>query len=716
MLPADFFKKDNITMRRHISKRVDLYKESKGRKKNNSVYRLLVLQVILAAALIISLPCSAAEEERTQAEWTVMIYLCGSNLESDHGMASYNLREISEIGDVMTYEEVLNMTYGTSLPESSVSDKVNILLETGGCKEWKTGENLGFNLSSEVLQRWQYVYGDNKGKAGDSFLLMEEKDLANMSSPETLADFIQWSVRTCPAKKYALVLWDHGGGSVSGILVDELFDNDIMYLNELEEAMKLGGTHFETVILDACMMANLETAEALSAHASYMVASEEEVSGYGSAMREWLKELYLNPGCGGRDLGIIFCNTTQRKYAELGDRQASDMFTYSVIDLSQIDNLSACFDEIYTFVGDAYTNYPSLMWFMHKLIRNSETFGHGKAIMLDLGSLLYNENASSFFPLELRGKIFEALNNCLVYCVRGNGRTGVTGLSFCYAVNMEPEDIEIYSHNCKSPHYLAFLDAVTDWDAQESLYERVQRLPDIENNEVYDFDVEIKEIDGFPVAAVSLDQMDRVGDVVLYEFYYLDENYDAYIRLGRDECDLDYLEDTQQFIYITNAPNLWPSIEGEICSIEFVNATTERVVYNIPFQMGVDFNNFRCGYIRPSRGEELTGGSYELYGIWDGFDDDSGMPNRNILFMSSYVGREFQLLFPILSEIDDKVRYIPGEIHTMHRNFDVEESVITVGNYAICYIMQDIIGRELPQEMHYIYWDGENFQYRGTAG
>ena len=685
-------------------------------KRTASIYRFFFLAAILVSALLVSLPSSAAEKGNTEAEWTVMIYLCGSDLESVHGMASYNLKEISEIGDAFTYEEVMNMVYGTDLPVSDMDDKVNVLLETGGCTEWKTKQELGFEISSKVLQRWQYIYGDNNGNAGDSFLLLEEKDLANMADPETLADFIKWSVNICPAKKYALVLWDHGGGSSSGIFLDELFDDDIMYLNELEKAMEMGGTHFETVILDACLMANLETAQALSDHASYMVASEEVTSGYGSAMREWLRELYLNPECGGRDLGIIFCNTTERKYTELWNDQASDMLTYSVIDLSGIDELSACFDEIYTYVGDAYTNYPSLMWFMHKLIRNSEVFGFGKATMLDIGSFLNNENSSSFFPLEVRARMIEALNKCLVYIVRGKGRTGATGLTFCYAVNMKPENIEIYSHNCKSPHYLAFLDAVTEWEAPESLYENVSRLPDVKNNEAYDFDVEIIERNGFPVAAVHLDQIDRVGDVVLYELYYLNDEFNTYIRLGRDECDLDYLPDTQQFIYITDAPNLWPSIEGEICSIEFVNATTERVVYNIPFQMGVDFNNFRCGYIRPSRGEELTGGSYELYGIWDGFDDDSGMPNRNILFMSSYVGREFQLLFPILSEIDDKVRYIPGEIHTMHRNFDVEESVIPVGNYAICYIMQDIIGRELPQEMHYIYWDGENFQYRGTAG
>ena len=124
-----------------------------------------------------------------------------------------------------------------------------------------------------------------------------------MADPETLKDFIRWSAATCPAKKYALVLWDHGSGALGGIIIDELFHDDIMYLYELKEALDGSGVQLEALVIDACLMANLETAWAVKDAAKWMVASEEIVPGRGTAVRDWLRELYTHPDCDGKQLG-----------------------------------------------------------------------------------------------------------------------------------------------------------------------------------------------------------------------------------------------------------------------------------------------------------------------------------------------------------------------------------------------------------------------------
>ena len=108
--------------------------------------------------------------------------------------------------------------------------------------------------------------------------------LSSMADPETLQDFVAWGAVKYPAKKYGLVLWDHGGGSKTGIFIDELFENDTMYLYELGEALRGGGVMFETVLFDACLMANVETAYIIKDYARYMVASEEVVVGQGTAI------------------------------------------------------------------------------------------------------------------------------------------------------------------------------------------------------------------------------------------------------------------------------------------------------------------------------------------------------------------------------------------------------------------------------------------------
>ena len=82
-------------------------------------------------------------------------------------------------------------------------------------------------------------------------------------------------------------------------------------------------------------------------------------------------------------------------------------------------------------------------------------------------------------------------------CLLGHGSTGKTSLaesilnltgmtdrlgkvvegnSVC---DFDAEEMETYSHNCMSPHYLAFLDAISSWTAPEWVFDTVERLPEI---------------------------------------------------------------------------------------------------------------------------------------------------------------------------------------------------------------------------------------------
>ena len=100
-----------------------------------------------------------------------------------------------------------------------------MVIETGGAREWHAEESLGLDISSERLQRWRY---DANGYA-----LVEELPLDNMASGGTLTDFIVWGSENYPAEKYMLVLWDHGGGSLTGLVSDALHNNAIMPLNQM---------------------------------------------------------------------------------------------------------------------------------------------------------------------------------------------------------------------------------------------------------------------------------------------------------------------------------------------------------------------------------------------------------------------------------------------------------------------------------------------------
>jgi len=184
--------------------------------------------------------------------WTIMVYLCGTDLESECYAAS------------MDIEEALNGRY---------SDDVRIVYQTGGTAEW----NEYYGISNSVSQR----YVTNNGELE----LVDEFELCNMGDPNTLADFVSWGVENYPAKRMGLVFWNHGGGSISGVCFDEMNDSDSLSLREIDSALNSVygqmSDKFEFIGFDACLMSTLETANIIAPYARYMFASEETEPGGG---------------------------------------------------------------------------------------------------------------------------------------------------------------------------------------------------------------------------------------------------------------------------------------------------------------------------------------------------------------------------------------------------------------------------------------------------
>ena len=82
-----------------------------------------------------------------------------------------------------------------------------------------------------------------------------------MTDPAALSGFISWCANRYPANRNILVMWDHGGGSVSGFGSDETKkDSGSMTLSSIAKALKNGGVKFDFVGFDACLMASVETA------------------------------------------------------------------------------------------------------------------------------------------------------------------------------------------------------------------------------------------------------------------------------------------------------------------------------------------------------------------------------------------------------------------------------------------------------------------------
>jgi len=651
-----------------------------------------------------------AEENASKAKWTIMIYLCGSDLESGNAMATYNLQEISE----------------SVLPEGLAEhNAVNVLIETGGSKKWHAQESLGLDIAVDRLQRYSYNPSWKTEEGGQPFTLKEEPELRSMGEAGTLSDFILWCSREYPAEKYGLVLWDHGGGSRTGLFLDELFSNDILFLNELEQAMDEADVWMEAVAIDACMMGNLETAQALQHHASYMIGSEELVPGYGSAFKEWLTELYYNPDCTGEQFGRMFCDMTQRKYATMGDDQASSLLTFSVIDLSKLDPLSEYFDQFFRRFGEAYENDPELFVHLTGLLLTAEQYGLKNERMMDLGSVILNNDVSDTSLLELRNGMLRALQDVVIYMVRGGGRTRSNGLSFCCATAYTNEEKEAYASNCKSLPYLACLDAFSSWDAPEWVYEKEKKFQELDLDSVYNMRFKpVLEENGLPAVKVSEEDRDMYALAPYYELFQKDEATGLLKKLGKDICTSEVRdsEDGPETYFLTDNLSSWPAIEGELIDKEIRYARGEdTLLYDIPVQLGEKPSNLRMGCefteTTVEQSDDSSGnlqqtakeGLYYVYGLWDGYDEDTGMPGRNVQSLARIAGQEYQLIYPLYNEDFEKTENAFGEAKTMYRSMDIEEIPLPPGTYYIVYTLTDIFGRESPLPGVELTWDGTQF-------
>lgn len=110
----------------------------------------------------------------------------------------------------------------------------------------------------------------------------------------TLEEALQWACVDYPSDHIAVVLWNHGSGPLNrsaeikpkGVCYDfdtenYLTDRDCLKAFSWAKDNLRGGQKFDIIAFDACLLASIEMAYALSPCANYMVASEDTIPGDG---------------------------------------------------------------------------------------------------------------------------------------------------------------------------------------------------------------------------------------------------------------------------------------------------------------------------------------------------------------------------------------------------------------------------------------------------
>lgn len=248
------------------------------------------------------------EPEPELAEWTFMVFMNGDN----------NLYEYA----ASDFKEMQKMTNGEDI-------NVIVLYDDYG----RNNTNL-YRMKpggKELLDSGSAIFSGKEADMGDY---------------RTLRKFGVWSVENYPAKRYALIMWNHGGGWKNGETASPLFkdfSNDEYgtyegiylstgdYAKALSPIVEAAGQKLDLIGFDACLMAMYEVASASAPYGNVLVASEETEPANGWSYDYFLPILSRNPSMEAADFA--------RHIVDGYHEKSADNATLSVTDLTSMDAL-----------------------------------------------------------------------------------------------------------------------------------------------------------------------------------------------------------------------------------------------------------------------------------------------------------------------------------------------------------------------------------------
>ena len=196
-------------------------------------------------------------EPLKEKDWTVCIYMCGTDLETNGSCATADILEM----------------LAADIPED-----VNILLMTGGTKQWNPVEADKAAVENNIIKKGAYVTPDSEHT--QVYLIDDDRmnlvytyeENLDMGDVCTLESFLELALYYAPAEHLMVSLWNHGGGPLSGIEVDENTENIISvpeYAAFAEALFKARGDKTDILGFDACLIGNLEIALNVAPYADY---------------------------------------------------------------------------------------------------------------------------------------------------------------------------------------------------------------------------------------------------------------------------------------------------------------------------------------------------------------------------------------------------------------------------------------------------------------
>lgn len=601
---------------------------------------------------------AGVSEVDTDTEWVVYWYLCGSDLESNYAAATNDLAELLSV----------------ELPEN-----VKVVIQTGGTSFWQNDL-----INADTLGRYLY---DHNG-----FQLIEELPSANMGDVQTLRDFLLFGRENYPAKRTAVVLWNHGGGSVSGASFDELYGMDSLSLAEMYEAFTdVFGSNpqdqpVDIIGFDTCLMATIDTAYTFSDIAKYLVASQETEPGNGWLYSGWIGALKETPDMEPVELAKVICDSFMQGCMEAG---TEDNITLSVTDLSRVSDLMAAYDDFGREALVSAIENPAFFARFSKIANSVENYGgntreQGYTNMADLGSIALK--SGELLPETYRA-VVDALSECVVYKVNGKYRPESAGLSCYYSYNGDVDDFISYMSIGPSESFkYLYAYGLTGELPQEGMdyisglnYSSLPQLHTLDSVNWDNMPVTV-DANGNVTLTLGIKAIDILSSLT-FELYYVDPEEDIMLCLGTDN---DIIADWENGIFKDNFRGVWGSLDGALCYMEIAYEGDTYNLYSIPILLNGEDYNLLVVY-------DFETGEYGIEGARKPLDE-SGAADKNLRYLVE--GDEIQTVHfaNVISSDSDELLAVP--IDTLKATADTAfaETELGDGIFIMIFVMKDSQG------------------------
>jgi len=633
-------------------------------RKCAAVCMAAVLSLVTVGCLDWEEDIPLEEQGNASDTYTLMLYMCASDLESECGFATEDLNEIM---------------YGYT------AGNLNVIVQTGGTAEWQNTV-----VADDRCQRYR-VTEDGLELVDDSL------GMQNMADSATLTDFIQYCSSNYAADHYGLVLWDHGGGVVGGYGYDENFGGDSMSLTEMSRALGDASVHLDMLGFDACLMANFETCLMAAPYADYLIASEEPEPGCGWYYTDWIGKLSENCGIPPKRYGRQIIDDY---ITESGWDSPSMYSTLGMFDLQQVTQ--KLLPALSQFSDDAVQQLSA-----GEYRRISQSRSNTRAVYqseLDHIDLLdYAQHSQS----ETADQLEQAVSDCVVYYRETENGSGDNGLSILFpyydlsALDMLEEMYQTLGYDDAYPAFLEQFANVmaggqisvsgfsnTQNHASASEYSGFQWFDadagyDESYYETYSADLsllETTEVDGRCVLELSEEDWEIVNDAAMQMFAVYDG---FYVDMGLD----DYCEFDDYGNLIVEYDQTWVALDGQVVPFFHESYTSD----------GDSF--FTCGSVPCV----YNGIDAEIVLVWDTEHPSGYAAGVRPVYTDSVAakglydicdGDTFQVYYDIY---DEDLNYVEtmtldDEIFTVQDSLEVgyADAAEQLGDTFIYYVLEDI--------------------------